>query len=289
MVARALEQGHAELELEPLDLLAQRGLGDAEPRGGAPEVKLVRQHGERAQQPRIGPHACSLLAVAGPYFARPAGRSTLARSMRRPLVLIAMTLALAAGCGDDDRQARPGRSRASRAPRAPPPDAGTQTGHGADRRERTEVPDSDASPPKATIVLESPAGHARARASEPGPESDRVVRLNRPALQGVTVGLDENGGVARVRVSVREQIRCTAGPGRSASHPLLPAPAGRAHPVEPGSRCCPPGRSAHIPIELSTQRCDGRTAEVRGELWGEAINGSGLEAVTPHLRFVFEP
>jgi hypothetical protein len=27
---------------------------------------------------------------------------------------------------------------------------------------------------------------------------------------------------------------------------------------------------------------------VRGELWGEAINGSGLEAVTPHLQFVYE-
>lgn len=31
----------------------------------------------------------------------------------------------------------------------------------------------------------------------------------------------------------------------------------------------------------------GRAARVHGELWGEAINGSGLEAVTPHLRFAY--
>jgi hypothetical protein len=33
-------------------------------------------------------------------------------------------------------------------------------------------------------------------------------------------------------------------------------------------------------------RC-GRDADgvaVQGELWGEAINGQGLEAVTPHIR-----
>jgi hypothetical protein len=40
---------------------------------------------------------------------------------------------------------------------------------------------------------------------------------------------------------------------------------------------------------LSESRCGaGRLAAVHGQLWGDAINGSGLEAVTPHLRFVYE-
>jgi hypothetical protein len=37
-------------------------------------------------------------------------------------------------------------------------------------------------------------------------------------------------------------------------------------------------------LALGRGRCgDGEAEEVEAELWGEAINGSGLEAVTPHL------
>jgi hypothetical protein len=54
------EQRHAELCLQPLDLLTQRGLGDVQARGGAAEVQLFGQHHERAQQPRVETHARSL-------------------------------------------------------------------------------------------------------------------------------------------------------------------------------------------------------------------------------------
>ena len=211
--------------------------------------------------------------------------------MHRPLILLAAILALAAGCGGDDD----GRSQPARAPEpsepaspAPPPDAGTQTGHGADRRERTEVPESDASPPKAAIVLESPATRAPARASEPGTGDDEVIRLNGPKLQGVAVGVDENGGVARVRVSVREEIQCAAGSEPRLRTRYFPPPQVERIRSNPGA-VLPTRRVRSLPIDLSTTRCDGPPAEIRGELWGEAINGSGLEAVTPHLRFVFEP
>ena len=57
--ARAVEQAHSELALEPGDLLAQSGLGDVQTLGGATEVQLVGEGDERAQQPRIR-HARSL-------------------------------------------------------------------------------------------------------------------------------------------------------------------------------------------------------------------------------------
>jgi hypothetical protein len=215
--------------------------------------------------------------------------------MRRPLVLVTVVLASVAGCGGEDDPDRPAASaerteRAEPATPAPPPDAGTQTGHGADRPSRTEVPGSDASPPKATIVLASPERRTLARASEPGMASGMTVRLTRPVIRGTTVGLDENGGVARVRVSVREEIVCQAGPGGGEPARLrtryFPPPQVERIRSNPGA-LLPTRKVRSLQIELSTERCADQRAEIRGELWGEAINGSGLEAVTPHLRFLF--
>jgi hypothetical protein len=215
--------------------------------------------------------------------------------MRGPLILVTAALAVVAGCGGEDEPDRPAAAaerteRAEPATPAPPPDAGTQTGHGADRPSRVEVPDSDASPPKATIVLASPARRTLDRASEPGKASGMTVRLDRPVIRGTVVGLDENGGVARVRVSVHEKITCSGGPGGREAARLrtryFPPPQVERIRSNPGA-LLPTRQVRSLPIELSTERCAGDRAEIRGELWGEAINGSGLEAVTPHLRFVF--
>ena len=55
------------------------------------------------------------------------------------------------------------------------------------------------------------------------------------------------------------------------------------------SRRSLPAAPRTLELRLSEERCrPGRLAAVHGELWGEAINGSGLEAVTPHLKFVYE-
>ena len=43
MVAGALEELDPQLQLEPLDLLAQRRLRDAQPLSRAAEVELIRQ------------------------------------------------------------------------------------------------------------------------------------------------------------------------------------------------------------------------------------------------------
>ena len=56
----AVQAAHAELALEPRDLLAQRRLGDVQTLGGAAEVQLVGERDERAQQARVRPHARSL-------------------------------------------------------------------------------------------------------------------------------------------------------------------------------------------------------------------------------------
>jgi hypothetical protein len=214
--------------------------------------------------------------------------------MLRTALLAAAVLALAAGC-DDEEATKPAKgpdrtnpAETEPASPAPPPDAGTQTGHGADQARRVKVPDSDASPPSATIVLEYPPGRARARAAEPGQEPHTTVRLDRPTLQGTTIGLDENGGVARVRVSIREEITCTAKdePLRLRTRYYPPPQVERIRST-PGADL-PTRKTRSLPIELSTARCNSGAEQVRGELWGEAINGTGLEAVTPHIRLTYE-
>ena len=52
--AGPVEQPHAELALEPGDLLAEGRLGDVQALGGAAEVELVGERDERAQEPRVG-------------------------------------------------------------------------------------------------------------------------------------------------------------------------------------------------------------------------------------------
>ena len=214
--------------------------------------------------------------------------------MLRTALLAAAVLVLAAGC-DDEEATKPAKGPERTQPTetepaspAPPPDAGTQTGHGADQARRVKVPDSDASPPSATIVLEDPPGRARARAAEPGQEPHTTVRLNHPTLQGTTIGLDENGGVARVRVSIREEITCTAGnePLRLRTRYFPPPQVERIRST-PGAPL-PTRKTRSLPIELSTSRCRSGAERVHGELWGEAVNGTGLEAVTPHIRFTHE-
>jgi hypothetical protein len=173
---------------------------------------------------------------------------------------------------------------------APPPDAGTQAGHGADPG-RVTVPERDASPPTATITLARSEGAALAETSQPeeGSHPDTVT-LDELVLRGTTTGRDADGGVARVRVSIREEIECRAANGdyKRLRTRYFPPPQVERIRSNPGARL-PTRVTRSLPIRLSESRCHaGRLANVHGELWGEAINGSGLEAVTPHLRFVYE-
>jgi hypothetical protein len=212
----------------------------------------------------------------------------------QPLLLLLAALLLT-GCGDDQTtekpttEARQATQDATGSP-APPPDAGTQAGHGADPG-RVVVPERDPSPPTATITLERSDGTALAETSQPERESHPdTVTLDEPALRGTTTGRDPDGGVARVRVSLREELECRAADGayRRLRTRYFPPPQVERIRSNPGARL-PTRATRSLRLGLSESRCHaGRVAAVHGELWGEAINGSGLEAVTPHLRFVYE-
>jgi hypothetical protein len=218
----------------------------------------------------------------------------------RPLVLGAVLLV---ACGDDDTADRePAAGREATAEReataqreaaspAPPADAGTQAGHGADPG-RVAVPERDPSPPAATIALARAGGGPLAEASQPPEDATpEAVTLDEPALRGIATGRDADGGVARVRVSIREEIECRGedGPYRRLRTRYFPPPQVERIRSNPGARL-PTKATRSVPLRLSQSRCGaGRLTAVHGEIWGEAINGSGLEAVTPHLRFVYEP
>lgn len=198
--------------------------------------------------------------------------------MRSLLLVLGAVLLVA--CGDDDTIEREPVTP------APPPDAGMQAGHGADQG-RVNVPERDASPPSASITLARADGGVLAKTSRRG--SADTVTLDEPRLRGTTTGRDDNGGVARVRVSIREEIECRDGDGayRRLRTRYFPPPQVERIRSNPGARL-PTSAKRSLPLRLSEARCGaGRVASVHGELWGEAINGSGLEAVTPHLRFVY--
>jgi hypothetical protein len=218
----------------------------------------------------------------------------------KPRLLVLLAVLLSA-CGEDQAgeepspeagQATEPRQTARNEPAspAPPPDAGTQAGHGADPG-RVTVPEQDPSPPTATITLAGTDGTTLAETSQPqqGNHPD-TVRLDAPALRGTTAGRDADGGVARVRVSIREEIDCRAEDGayQRLRTRYFPPPQVERIRSNPGARL--PTRSRRsLSLRLSEARCHpGRLTAVHGEVWGEAINGSGLEAVTPHLRFVYE-
>jgi hypothetical protein len=204
-----------------------------------------------------------------------------------------LAAALLAGCSGDESADRATTDRpAEREPAspAPPPDAGTQAGHGADPG-RVTVPERDPSPPAATIALAGADGGALAETSQPpaGPPP-RPSTLREPALRGTTTGRDADGGVARVRVSIREEIDCRGenGPYRRLRTRYFPPPQIERIRSNPGARL-PTSAKRSLRLSLSGERCaPGRLTAVHGELWGEAINGSGLEAVTPHLKFAYQ-
>ena len=205
--------------------------------------------------------------------------------MRSPRLLILVLLL--AGCGGEDSgPERDAALQREAAQPAPPPDAGTQTGHGADPT-RVRVPRDDSTPPAAAIVLESTDGRELAEASQPpGGQSHGTTRLREPRLTGTVRGRDADGGVARVRVSLKELVTCRAPDGSTSLQPrtrYFPPPQIERIRSNPAA-LLPTEKTRTLPLTVGSGACADPRA-VEGELWGEAINGTGLEAVTPHLHF----
>lgn len=174
--------------------------------------------------------------------------------------LLVLGAVLLVACGDDEtEQQRPSSP-------APPPDAGTQAGHGADPG-RVAVPERDPSPPAASITLARADGGALAETSQPPEDtSPRTVTLDQPRLRGTTTGRDADGGVARVRVSVREEIECRN--GDSAYLRLrtryFPPPQVERIRSNPGARL-PTSAKRSLPLSLSEGRCGaGRLTALHG-------------------------
>ena len=214
-----------------------------------------------------------------------------------------LSLLVACASGDDDKptsgaaeqsetQSETADGDAGAGP-APPPDAGTATGHGGDPA-RVVVPANDATPPAATVVLAAASdGRTLGEASQPGAGAhSATVELSESRLRGTTIGEDSNGGVSRVRISIAERITCQAPDGRRFERlrtRYFPPPEVERIRARTGVRL-PTRRKRSRMLALEGDRCGAgaRPTEVHGELWGQAINGHGLEAVTPHIRFVYE-
>jgi hypothetical protein len=155
------------------------------------------------------------------------------------------------------------------------------------------VPERDTSPPGATIrLVTADGGRTLAEASQPraGPAPE-AVELPEPRLRGIALAEDGDGGVARVRVSIKERIACRAVDGARFERPrtrYFPPPQIVRIRSTPGTPL-PATRKRSLRLSLAGERCGpaADAVEIHGELWGEAINGSGLEAVTPHIRFVY--
>lgn len=194
---------------------------------------------------------------------------------------IAVSVAVLAGCASESGGPATG----------PEPQA---KDHGAELA-RVRVPERDGSPPAVRVALATP-GEARAvvEASQPpGRAPATEVELAAPLLRGTTLGEDRNGGVARVRVSISERIVCRGVSGRHFERlrrRYFPPPQIERIRAAPGARL-PTLRTRSLQLSLIGARCgpDADAVEVQGQLWGEAINGHGLEAVTPHIHFSFRP
>lgn len=144
---------------------------------------------------------------------------------------------------------------------------------------RVTVPERDATAPTAALVLDAGGGEPRRVLASPSRRDDRpdVVALPRPSFRATAVARDA-GGTGRIRLSMTATTRCGASERRITRY--LP-------PAQIENVALPPGaraplereRSARVRLPLR------RGCTVRGEVWAEATDAHGLQAVTRHGGF----
>lgn len=160
---------------------------------------------------------------------------------------------------------------------------------GADPR-TVEVPTADDTPPLGTIALILPSGRTAAEASQPGEAPHAAVEVPGPRFRGRMVGSDQESGAVRARVAITEWVTCRGGGTtvfRSRRRYFPPSQVERAT-AAPGAHISA-SETRTRRLRLGHGACPAATVPiaVTGELWGDVTNGVGLEAVTPHIRFVW--
>jgi hypothetical protein len=159
---------------------------------------------------------------------------------------------------------------------------------------RVVVPERDTSPPTARIVLADPVdGRTLAEASWPGHAPPGKLQLEEARLRGTTTGEDLDSGIVRARVSVSERISCRGADGARFERlrtRYFPPPQIEQIRAAPGARL-PTRRTRSRLVVLASERCGARAeaTDIDGKLWGEVINGHGLETITPMVRFEYHP
>jgi hypothetical protein len=181
----------------------------------------------------------------------------------------ALVVAAATGCADDS----PARAcLGSERPAAPL--AGGEV----------VVPARDATPPAARLTLSATADSGRSFRCRAGsrrfPRAMRV-RLAVPRVRATATGVDEDGGIARIRISIDERVTCRAGdrPRRRIRLRYLPPPA-IARIRVPAGAVQPVRRSRSATLRLGSGVCPGGAgpAAVHGRIWADATNAHERES-----------
>jgi hypothetical protein len=111
-------------------------------------------------------------------------------------------------------------------------------------------------------------------------DPDAPLRLRGPELALTALTRDEDGGTARVRVSVRYQQSC--GDALSLRTKYFPPSEIARVRVSPGVRA-PVERRRRAALRLEA----GPGCSVRGKAWADATNAWGLESFSDQIRFEF--
>ena len=152
------------------------------------------------------------------------------------------------------------------------------------------VPHADRSPPEVVVSVVDERG--RVLASSGGELAPHVPYLPWTTFSGdlwaVALARDFDGGVARIRVSLRERVDCLRAGGsrrRERRVRYIPPPAIERVRITAGTRV-PTTRARRVRIGARPGVCGPGERAVSSvlQVWGEANNAHGLESVSTHVR-----